>query len=188
MAKKYVYLDTATGRQEADDGPAGGGGGSGEVVQVEVATKTDTQTTTANNGTWTDITDLAITVTTTAGQRVVVQAAISVGYVSAVSGTAIRLVRAGSPDVAINAAAVTSGRWSAGAGPLLTSDGNTIASLVHGGTDTPGAGTWTYKYQFCASSASGSATAYINRSSNDSNTNPYSSRAASFMRLDVLAP
>lgn len=25
MAKKYLYLDTATGRQEADDGPAGGG-------------------------------------------------------------------------------------------------------------------------------------------------------------------
>ncbi len=185
MAKKYLYLDTATGRQEADDGP---GVGSSEVVQVEVATKTDTQTTTANNGTWTDITDLSITVTTTAGQRVVVQAAISVGYVASISGTAIRLVRAGSPDVPINSAADTAGRWEAGAGPILTQDNNTIASLVHGGVDTPGAGTWTYKYQFCASSETGSATAYVNRSSNDSNTKVYSSRSASFMRLEVLAP
>ena len=182
---KY-YGTNGSGTKGFHDLPAGGG--SSEVVQVEIATKTDTQTTTANNGTWTDITDLSITVTTTAGQRVVVQGAISVGYVASQSGTAIRLVRAGSPDVPINSAADTAGRWEAGAGPILTQDSNTIASLVHGGIDVPGAGTWTYKYQFCASTASGSATAYINRSSTDTNTNPYSSRAASFMRVDVLAP
>lgn len=185
MAKKYLYLDTATGRQEADDGPAVG---SSEVVQVKIATKTDTQTTTANNGTWTDITDLSITVTTTAGQRVVVQGAISVGATASMSGTAIRLVRAGSPDVPINSAADTSGRWETGAGPIINSDNNVMPSLVHGGSDVPGAGTWTYKYQFCASSPGGAGTAYINRSSNDTNTNPFSARASSFMRLDVLAP
>ena len=164
-----------------------GGGGSSVVLEVKTAAKTDTETGSGNNGTWNDVTGLSISVTTSAGERVVLSGFVSVGYVHATSGTALRLVRAGTPDVPINVADDTSGRWEAGAGPVIGNDNNAMFSAVVGGEDKPGAGTWTYKVQACASSGTGSATWYVNRSSSDSNTNPYSSRAASFLKLERLA-
>ena len=38
MAKKYVYVDTATGRQEADDGPPGGAGSGWTLISAQEVT------------------------------------------------------------------------------------------------------------------------------------------------------
>ena len=151
--------------------------GPGSILQVVQTTKTDVFTT--NTTSYSDITGMSATITTTGSNKVLVM--VQQQIVGGDAGTGIKIVR-GSTDIFLADAAGSRARHTM----TGTYDGENTYS---GGTacficylDTPGAGTHTYKVQ-CMTRG---GPIYINRTSRDSDdTN--ASRSTSSITLQEVA-
>lgn len=179
MAKKYLYLDTATGRQEADDGPAAGGG---KIVAVKHASSNARQSSTS--ATFADITNLTITHTpASASNKVLLITAVNGASSSTSANLGIRFVR-GASAIGIGDNESTS---RTAVGQATMSPGTDSAdSLTHIFVDEPAtASSTTWKVQFAALQTAGAV--HINRTANDSN-NVFSPRGLCTFTLIEFEP
>jgi len=121
---------------------------AGNILQVVSTTKTDTFTTTAYQ-TFTDITGLSASITTTGSNKVLLQGVLSISG-SADTYAVARLVRTtGGSDTAIFIGDASSNRSRATFGFYFDTERGVNQLRVNGFTflDTPSAGTHTYKIQ-----------------------------------------
>ena len=153
MGKKYIYLDTATGRQEADDGPVSAGG--------RYAVKASNQSTSST--TLADITDLSIAVA--AGQAYHVRGVLNYTASASGEGHTISLVTPSSPTL-VNIAGQS---FSGGSGanqvsfPIVANGGTLVQTVSNGATRRSitldgifinGSNSGTLKLQFATETAS----------------------------------
>ena len=142
-ARVLTVPDTASGTVLTTTNPK-----TGNIIQVVSTTKTDTFTTTAYQ-TFTDITGLSASITTTGSNKVLLQGVLSISG-SADTYAVARLVRTtGGSDTAIFIGDASSNRSRATFGFYFDTERGVNQLRVNGFTflDTPSAGTHTYKIQ-----------------------------------------
>lgn len=148
--------------------------------RVATVTKTDTFSL-PTTSTWTDVTDLSVTITpTSAAARVMITANLSVSHGTAASQINLRIVRNGSPVFVGDAA---SSRLRTSAGTRVENQG-AIYPVSIAFVDAPAtASAVTYKVQMYVTAATG----YLNRSGGD-NDGANTPRAASSLTAMEVGP
>ena len=137
---------------------------SGNILQVVSTTKTDTFSTSAYQ-TFTDITGLSVSITTTGSNKVLLQGVLSISGSNDTHAVA-RLVRTtGGSDTSIFIGDASSNRSRATFGLYFDATRGNNQLRVNGFTflDTPSAGTHTYKIQVYR--GEGGSELFVNRSS-----------------------
>jgi hypothetical protein len=155
--------------------------GVGKVLQVVSATKTDTFS--MSGTTFTDVTDLSVTITPTATtSQVLIVALIAGNGTSGTTAALFRLVR-GSTAIAIGATAGSRVRTS---GAIMAANNDIIFNGGVTTLDSPATtSATTYKIQLAGTSGSG--TNYVNRTTNDTDSSGYPRTVSTITAYEIGA-
>ena len=153
---------------------------AGSVLQVVSATKTDTAS--SSSSTFADITGLSVSITpSSASNKILIIASISVSWASLVSKSAVRLMR---DSTAIAVGDTAGSRTRATGAVYFETTSFTGLSCSSNHLDAPSStSALTYKWQFSATDNAGPI--YINRGTSDDNSSSNARTVSSITVMEI---